>query len=73
MALNNQDKISIVEQHIRNLEVNKFNIELSIAEENSVESPSESILHGLNGQLANVIAKISTLNTELTTLQQAGQ
>jgi hypothetical protein len=73
MALSNQEKISIVEQHLKNLEVNKFNIELSISEENSVESPSESILHGLNGQLANVTAKISTLNTELTTLKQVGQ
>lgn len=72
MALNNQDKISIVEQHIRNLEINKFNIELSLAEENSVESPSEAVLNSLNGQLSNVNAKINALNTELTTLQQAG-
>jgi hypothetical protein len=72
MALTNQEKISIVEQHIRNLEINKFNIELSISEENSVESPSETVLISLNGQLANVNAKINALNTELTTLQQAG-
>lgn len=72
MALNNQDKISIVQQHIRNLEINQFNIELSLSEENSVESPSEAIVISLNGQLANVNAKINALNTELTTLQQAG-
>jgi hypothetical protein len=73
MSLSNQDKISIVEQHIKNLQLNKYNLEVSVVEENALENPAQSTLDSLNSQIADVVTKLAALNTELSTLQQAGQ
>jgi type I restriction-modification system DNA methylase subunit len=73
MALSNQDKISVVQQHIKNLQLNKYNLEVSIVEENALENPAQSTLDSLNSQISDIVAKLAALDTELTTLQQAGQ
>jgi len=73
MSLTNQDKIGIVQQHIKNLQLNKYNLEVSIVEENALQTPAQSTLDSLNSQIADVVAKLAVLDTELTTLQQAGQ
>ena len=73
MALSNQDKIGIVQQHIKNLQLNKYNLEVSIIEENALENPAQSTLDNLNLQISDVVAKLAVLDTELATLQQAGQ
>ena len=73
MALSNQDKIGIVQQHIKNLQLNKYNLEVSIIEENALENPAQSTLDNLNLQISDVVAKLAVLDTELANLQQAGQ
>lgn len=63
-----QEKTDLINNHLRNLEYNKYNLELSLIEENSIETPSESVLDSLNEQLGNLAAKKSALLAELSQL-----
>lgn len=69
MVLSTQDKIGIVQQHIKNLQLNKYNLEVSIVEENALQNPAQSTLDSLNSQISDIVAKLAVLNTELTTLE----
>lgn len=71
MVLSTQDKIGIVQQHIKNLQLNKYNLEVSIVEENALENPAQSTLDSLNSQISDIVAKLAVLNTELTTLESS--
>ena len=53
-TLSKEDKISIINQHKRNIEYSKYNIEISIIEEESVDSPSESSINSLKEQLSEL-------------------
>lgn len=66
--LDSSDKIAIIDQHLRNLEYAKYNIEISLIEENAVTVPDEEALNGLNERLAQVDLKISALNAEKASL-----
>lgn len=66
--LTNEEKASIVSQHVKTLEYNIYNIELSIIEENAVDTPNTAIISSLNDQLAPLNAKKSALLAELATL-----
>lgn len=68
MTLAKEEKIEIVGQHIKNLEYNKYNITLSIIEENAATIPNQSVLDSLSIQEADINAKINALNIELTEL-----
>lgn len=68
MALTKEEKIEIVGQHIKNLDYNKYNITLSIVEENAASVPNQSVLDSLSVQEADIDAKINALNAELTEL-----
>jgi hypothetical protein len=63
--LTNEDKAGIINQHKRNLEINKFNLELSLAEENSITSPNAELVSTFTGQIADLAKKIAVLDTEL--------
>jgi len=63
--LTNEDKAGIINQHKRNLEINKFNLELSLAEENSITSPNAELVSTFTGQIADLVKKIAVLDTEL--------
>ena len=65
MTLSNEDKTEIVLQHIRNLEYNKYNLSLSLLEENSVTDPNESVVKSLQAQINDVDTKLGILQTEL--------
>jgi hypothetical protein len=67
-TLTNEDKISLINQHKRNVEFSKYNVELSIIEENAVSDPNEETLSGLNEQVADLNSKIAALDAELAAL-----
>lgn len=67
-TLSNEDKVSLINQHKRNVEFAKYNIELSIIEENAVSEPNAETLAGLNEQIADFNSKISALDAELADL-----
>jgi hypothetical protein len=68
-TLSKEDKTSIINQHKRNLEYSKYNIQLSIIEENSLTSPSTSIINGFNAQIAEFDSKLAALDQELASLE----
>jgi hypothetical protein len=67
-TLTNEDKLTIVNQHIKNVEFSKYNLELSLIEENSVASPDASVIDSLNSQIVSVNAKLAALEAEKSDL-----
>lgn len=63
--LNNEDKISILNNLIKNLKFNKFSIQKEYEAENSIASPSEALLESLEIQINNLSQKISYLESQL--------
>ena len=69
IELTNDEKIQVIEQHLRNLVYSEYNIGLSIKENQSVAMPDQSSIDSLNLQLADLSAKQAALQTELAKLQ----
>lgn len=67
-TLSKEDKISIINQHKRNIEYTKYGIQLSIIEENAVESPSQDKVNSFNDQIADLDSKLAALDAELASL-----
>ena len=66
--LSNEEKAGIINQHLKNLHYNKFNIEISIVEENAKVTPEAEALTNLNTQLADFDSRIEALDAELAKL-----
>ena len=66
--LSNEEKAGIINQHLKNLHYNKFNIEISIVEENAKTTPESEALANLNTQLADFNSRIEALEAELDKL-----
>ena len=62
--LTNEEKLSIVEQHLKNLELNAYNLSLSLVTENSVTEPNELTIKLLEEQLSDLNTKIESINVE---------
>lgn len=67
--LTNEDKVSIVKQHKKSLEYNKYNIELSLLEENALTNKNQETIDSFNDQISDLDKKIAVLDTELASLQ----
>ena len=63
-----EDKIGVVSQHLKNIQYRKYNIELSLIEENALTSPDSARIAELNADMALVITQESALLTELESL-----
>jgi hypothetical protein len=69
IELTNDEKIQVIEQHLRNLIYSEYNIGLSIKENQSVAMPDQSSIDSLNLQLADLSAKKAALESELSKFQ----
>jgi hypothetical protein len=69
-TLTNEDKLTIVNQHIKNVEFSKYNLELSLIEENSVASPDATTIASLNSQIVSANAKLAALEAEKSDLTE---
>jgi hypothetical protein len=67
-TLTNEEKVAIVEQHLKSLEYSKFNLSISLIEESSITSVKQDIVDDLEKQLVDIDAKIESLTAELATL-----
>jgi hypothetical protein len=63
--LTNEDKAGVINQHLKTLSYNKFNLELSKIEESAKTSPDSGILSDLTSQISEVNTKIDALLEEL--------
>jgi hypothetical protein len=66
--LSNEEKTGIINQHLRNLHYNKFNLEISIIEETAKATPETAALTNLNTQIADFNSRITALEAELDKL-----
>lgn len=67
-TLSNEDKVAIINQHKKNIEYNKYNLEVSMIEENAVANPSQSAIDSLNDQIADLDNKLTALDAEIASL-----
>jgi len=68
--LNNEEKISVVDSRIRSLEYNKYNLQLSLIEENAVSIPNEDSIESIENQMNLVNLKIAALQLEKSELTE---
>jgi len=66
--LTNEEKAGIVTQHIKNIEYSIYNLEISVIEEEAVESPDAEKISTLNSDITELNTKKAALTTELATL-----
>ena len=69
-TLTNEDKLSIIDQHIKNVEFSKYNLELSLIEENAVANPDATTISSLNAQIVSANAKLAALESEKSALTE---
>jgi len=66
--LTNEEKNNIIITHLRTLAFQKYNLEVSILEEQALEEPNQETINALNAQVQVVQSKISRLETESDSL-----
>jgi predicted component of viral defense system (DUF524 family) len=66
--LTDNEKAAIINAHIRNIEVNKYNAETSIMAEEALDSPSSEFISNQNSRIEQFDAQITALQTELSKL-----
>ena len=66
--LTNEEKNSIIITHLRTLAFQKYNLEVSVLEEQALEEPNQETIDALNAQVQVVQSKISRLETESNSL-----
>jgi hypothetical protein len=69
IELTKEEKIQIVNNHIKNLKTNKYNLEVSLIEENSIELVSDITVSSLTAEISNTVSRIEALEAEITKLQ----
>lgn len=67
--LTNEEKASIIIQHLKNLEHNRYNLEISMIEITSATFPKEESVEELQSQIDSLTAQQAALNAELSSLQ----
>jgi hypothetical protein len=67
-TLSNEDKISIINQHKRAVEYSKYNLTVSLLEENAVLSPDQNAISDLTAKIADHDNKLIALSAEADSL-----
>ena len=70
MTLNNEEKANMITQHKRNQELVKYNIELSLIEENSLSVINTESVSSLTAQLSDCNKKLAALAIELESVTE---
>jgi hypothetical protein len=66
--LTNEDKIGIANQHLKNLQFNRYNLELSLKEEQAVSSPNDAVIQDLTTQCITIDSKVAAIQAEIASL-----
>lgn len=67
--LTNDEKISIINQHLKNLAFSQYNLTLTLEESNAISSPNRSSIDLLNDQIKDIESQKAVLVSELDSLQ----
>lgn len=68
--LTNEEKMAIVNQHLKNLEYNKYNLKVSLIEKESVSSLQDKSFETLINQINDIDKQQAALKFELDTLSK---
>ena len=68
IELTKDEKIQIINNHIKNLKTNKYNLEVSLIEENALELVSDVTVSSLTTEISNTISRIQALEAEIIKL-----
>ena len=66
--LTNEEKISIISQHLKNLEYSKYNLEVSMLELTSGTNPKQESITDTQAQIDSIVAQQTALNAEVASL-----
>lgn len=69
MELTNEEKINIINSHIKNIAYNKYNSELELIEENAKPNPDEKTVITITEQISQFNVQVEALNAELAKLK----
>lgn len=67
-TLTKEEKIDIINQHLKNLEYSKFNSEISLVEESAASEPQQNLIDEIQGQIDSINAKKAALLSEISSL-----
>lgn len=68
IELTNEEKISIIDQHIKSVEYALYGAQLDLIEAEAVSSPDTSSISGINDRIANATSKKTALLAERSDL-----
>jgi hypothetical protein len=68
VELTKDEKIQIINNHIKNLKTNKYNLEVSLIEENALELVSDITVSSLTTEISNTVSRIQALEAEIIKL-----
>ncbi len=71
IELTNDEKVMVVEQHLKNLAYTEYNLTISLEEARAVAVPDQTMIDSLTLQLDDTRAKQLALESELAILKQA--
>ena len=69
-TLTNEEKLSVVNQHIKSVDFSIYGVELDLIEENASSQPNAEYVTSLNQRLSSLNAKKSALTTEAASLTE---
>lgn len=67
-TLTKEEKAQIIESHKKTLDYNRYNLEISIIQENAKSSPSSSVLADFNARIEEIDDQAAALDVELATV-----
>jgi hypothetical protein len=71
-VLSNEEKISIIETHLRTLGYAKYNLQVSLMEEQAIPTSAESVA-SVQSQITATNQKIASLTSEISSLTEAAE
>ena len=71
IELSNDEKVTIITQHMQNVAYNLYNAQLSLIEANAVATPNTASIAGVNAQIADATSQMSALQAQLAVLAPA--
>jgi hypothetical protein len=66
--LTNADKLNIVNQHMKSIDFQTYNLELDLIEANAVSTPDEPVISGIENRIEDLNSKKAALAVERANL-----
>lgn len=68
VELTTEEKIAVINSHIKNVQYSKYNAQISLVAENALETPDASNVASANEVIANANLRITALQAEINAL-----